>query len=70
MPAHLYMRCAGSDSCQPLALAKVAVYAQFEGSLSDLTLLVLRLNVLLSFVHVNCQVLEISGQRTCRQRLC
>lgn len=68
MPTRLYMRCAGSDSCQPLALAKVAVYAQFEGAFSDLALLILRLNVLLSLVHVNCQVLEISGQRTCLQR--
>ena len=61
--AHLDVRCAGSDSCQPLALAKVAVYAQLVGALCDLALLVC--NVVLYLVHVDCQVLEISSKGTC-----
>lgn len=57
------MRSAGADSCQPLALAKVAVNAQFQRTLDHLTLVVL--NLVMSLVHVHCQVLEVTGQSAC-----
>ena len=60
---HLDMRSAGADSCQPLALAKVAVNAQFQRALDHLTLVVLYL--VMSLVHVHCQVLEVTGQSAC-----
>ncbi len=60
---HLDMRSAGADSCQPLALAKVAVNAQFQRALDHLTLVVL--NLVMSLVHVHCQVLEVTGQSAC-----
>ena len=61
---HLDMRSAGADSCQPLALAKVAVNAQFQRALDQLTLVVL--NLVMSLVHVHCQVLEVTGQSACQ----
>lgn len=57
------MRSAGTDSCQPLALAKVAVNAQFQRALDHLTLVVL--DLVMSLVHVHCQVLEVTGQSAC-----
>ena len=42
----------------------MTVYAELEGAFADLALLVL--NVVLSLVHVNCQMLEIPGQSTYR----
>ena len=61
--AHLNMRCAGADSCQPLALAKMAVYSQLQGTLCHLT--ILSLNLVMLLVHVHCKVLEVTSQRTC-----
>ena len=59
LQSHLDMRSAGADGCQPLALAKVAVNAQFQRALDHLTLVIL--NLVMSLVHVHCQVLEVTG---------
>ena len=63
LQSHLDMRRAGADRCQPLALAKVAVNAQFQRALDHLTLVIL--DLVMSLVHVHCQVLEVTGQSAC-----
>ena len=41
----------------------MAVYSQLQGAFNHLTLLIL--NLVMSLVHVYCQVLEVTGQGPC-----